>query len=58
MAESLEGQILLEVHNSTGLMPSEILARKYTPDIRLLWRLHYVKLKREADAAGDPEDDF
>lgn len=57
MAESLEGQILLEVHKSTGLMPSDILAQKYTPDIRLLWRLHYVKLKREADAY-DQEDDF
>lgn len=47
VTDSIEGEIIHRIHKNTGLMPSEIIRRKYTPDFRFLWRTYYLEMDRE-----------
>ncbi len=49
ITDSIDGEIIHRIHKNTGLMPSEIIRRKYTPDFRFLWRTYFKEIEREIE---------
>lgn len=56
MSESFTGEVYFRVSEHLGWLPSEVIRKKFTPDIRFLIMKHSQRLRREIEQAKELEE--
>jgi hypothetical protein len=54
--ETIEGEIIGRIAEFLGIWPSEVVAKKYTPDGAIMWRRYYRIIMHELEEAEKLEE--
>jgi hypothetical protein len=56
MSESFTGEVYFRISEQLGWLPSEVIRKKFTPDIRFLIMKHSQRLRKEIEQAKELEE--
>jgi len=56
MSESFTGEVYFRVSEHLGWLPSEVIRKKFTPDIRFLIMKYSQRLRQEIEQAKELEE--
>ena len=56
MSETFIGEVYFRISEQLGWLPSEVIRKKFTPDIRFLIMKHSQRLRKEIEQAEELEE--